>query len=247
MDSENRIVLVTGASSGIGKSIAKRFVEAGDMVYINYVSSKEKAEGVQKELVEAGGNAEIIKADVTNEKDVSNMFDFIKKKHGRLDILVNNAGIDIEAEVENCSYKLWNKIIGVNLSGKFLCTKYATPLLKKSDFASIINIASRMGTKPIPEIVPYCISEAGIIMLTKGTALELSKYDIRVNTVSPGLTRTPLTENMNSNFDKYISLNPLKRLGTPEDIAKTAFFLASTEAEFITGENINVSGGILLK
>lgn len=240
-----KTALITGGTTGIGLAIAKRLAGDGAHVILNYAHNEEQALEAQKEI---GENAALLKADVTSEEDVKSMFECIEKEHPTLDILVNNAGIDIEATIEECSYDLWKKILGVNLDGAFLCTKYATPLLKKSK-GSIVNIASRMGTKPVTEIVPYCVSKSGIIMLTKGTALELAEYGIRVNAVSPGLTRTALTEQLCDEdfFEGYAERNPLGRVGEAEDIAKAVAFVASDEAGFITGENIDVSGGILLK
>ncbi|PIT86752.1 MAG: beta-ketoacyl-ACP reductase [Candidatus Magasanikbacteria bacterium CG10_big_fil_rev_8_21_14_0_10_43_6] len=246
---QQKVALVTGGSSGIGRAIALRLARDGAHVYVHYSKSQDNAERVQKEVEEAGGSAGVVQADVTEEAQVVDMMQQIKKVHGGLDILVNNAGIDIEAEIEHCEYDLWRRILDTNLTGKFLCIKHATPLLKKTTGGVIVNIASRMGTRPCQDIIPYCVSQAGIIMLTKGSALELAKYNIRVNAVSPGLTRTPMTEALceESVFTGYQERNPLKRLGMPEDIAGAVAFLSSDAAAFITGENIDVSGGILLK
>ncbi len=139
--------------------------------------------------------------------------------------------------------------MNTNLRGKLLCTKYSIPLLKNSSNPIIINIATRAGISAMEESSAYCCAATGIIMLTKVSALELSKYSIRVNTISPGLTKTKLTLQYDTeeDFKEYVEKNPSKRIGTPEDIANTVLFLISKEGSFINGENINVSGGILLK
>jgi NAD(P)-dependent dehydrogenase (short-subunit alcohol dehydrogenase family) len=246
---KNKVALITGSSSGIGKEIAIQMAKEGITVYLNYSKDDKKANEV-KDLIERNqGKVFIIKADVSNEKDVKEMMAFIKSNSGRLDYLINNAGINIVNPFENYEVKDWEEIINVNLTGKFLCTKYATPLLKLSSDPRIINIASRFGTKPDEEIPAYCCAESGVIMLTKVSCLALSKYGIKVNTISPSLTKTPLTEKICSKeeFEEYAKKNPSKRVGLPEDISNAILFLISDKANFINGENINVSGGILLK
>jgi len=245
----NKTALITGSSSGIGKEIAIQLAKQDIAVCINYSKSKDDAKQVQKLIENKGGKAVIFKADVSKEKDVRQMSIFLKEKFGKLDYLINNAGINIVKDFENYPTGDWSKIININLTGKYLCTKYLTPLLKKSKSPRIINIASRFATRPDDEIPAYCCAEAGVIMLTKVSALGLAKYGIKVNTISPSLTRTPLTEKICSKkeFAAYIDNNPSKRIGLPEDIANTVLFLISDKADFINGENINVSGGILLK
>lgn len=187
------------------------------------------------------------KADISDEQAVQKMFEEIEKDHGKLDYLVNNAGIDAPQPFE--SYKLsdWNNVIGVNLTGKFLCIKHAIPILKRSDNPRIVNIASRMAEKPyVPEISAYACAEAGVVMLSKVAAKELAEYRIRVNTVSPGLTRTPLTESIipdEATWEKLSGMNPSKRVGKPSDVANVVLFLLSDEADYINGVNIDVNGG----
>ncbi|MCK4730052.1 MAG: SDR family oxidoreductase [Candidatus Aenigmarchaeota archaeon] len=246
---QNKTVLITGASSGIGKEIAIQLAKQNIKICINFSKSKEKAEEVQQEIEKFGGKAVIFQADISKEDEVKKMFDFVLSKFGALDILINNAGIDIPESIETYNYENWKKIFDVNLNGKFLCTKYAISLLKKSSAPRIINIASRFALKPFEEASAYCCAESGIVMFTQVSAIELSKYNIKVNTISPGLTKTPLTENIctEEDFDNYAKRNPSKRIGKPSDIANAVLFLISSKSEFINGENINVSGGILLK
>ncbi|MCX6807306.1 MAG: SDR family NAD(P)-dependent oxidoreductase [Patescibacteria group bacterium] len=248
---KKRIALITGGSSGIGRQIAMDLAKQGIIVCINYSKSDAMAREVQDQITSSGDVASIFKADVTVESDVIKMYEKIRNEYKGLDILINNAGADAEipSDIENCDYRVWKKIIDLNLNGKFLCTKHAIHLLKKSKFPSIINIASRAGIEPFNEAACYCCAEAGVIMLTGASALELSRYKIRVNTVSSGLTKTPLTEKFctNNDFEEYAKNNPSGRIGETKDIANTVLFLISEKAEFINGENINVSGGILLK
>lgn len=246
---KNKTALITGGSSGIGKEIAIQLAKENIQVCINFSKSKEKAEKVKQEIKKFGGTAKIFQADISNEDDVKKMFDFISAEFGQLDILINNAGIDIPEPIESYNYDNWKRIFDINLNGKFLCTKHAISLLKKSESPRIINIASRFAQKPLEEASAYCCAESAIVMFTQNSALELSKYNIKVNAVSPGLTKTPLTEKIctNEDYDNYAKRNPSHRMGKPSDIANAILFLISDKADFINGENINVSGGILLK
>ncbi len=244
-----KTALITGASAGIGREIAIQLAKSGISVCINYSKSGNDAKKAMEFIEKEGGKAITFKADVTKEEDVKKMFQFLASEFGRLDILINNAGIVTHSLIESYEYKEWKNIVGVNLFGKFLCTKHAVPLLKKSNAPKIINIASRLAIKPIEESSAYCCASSAIVMLTKVSALELSKYGIKVNTISPGLTRTPMSERIwaEKDFEDYAKNNPSKRLGKPSDIADAVLFLVSDKAEFINGENINVSGGGLLR
>lgn len=245
----NKTALITGASSGIGKEIALQLAKQHITICINFSSSRKEAQKVMHEILQSGGKAIIYGADISKENEVKGMFEFLMLEFKSLDILINNAGIYIPSLIEELNYEDWKKIIDVNLNGKLLCTKYAIPLLRKSSYPVIINIASRSAIKPSEESSAYCCAASAITMLTKISALELSTYNIKVNTISPGLTKTSLTEKVDTkqDFNEYTKKNPSKRLGTPIDIANAVSFLISDKAAFINGENINVSGGILLK
>lgn len=247
---KNKTALVTGANSGIGAEIAKKLAQKGVLVFINYSRSNKKAEKVASEIEKTGGSVKLVKADISNEDDVKKMFNMIDKFTDGLDYLVNNAGIDIPQPLESYDLSDWNKIIAVNLTGKFLCIKHALPLMKKAKCPRVVNIASRMAEKPyVPEIGAYACAEAGVVMLTKVAAKELASYKVRVNTVSPGLTRTPLTESIMTDekeWEEIASFNPSKRVGKPEDIANAVLFLLSEEADYINGANLEVTGGSVL-
>lgn len=241
---KNKIAVVTGGTSGIGYEISKQFLLNNVDVIAIYVNNDEKAKKALSELSKFG-NYKIVKLDVADELSVEDFFINLKN----LDYLVNCAGISIEAPFESLSMQDIKKVIDVNLFGKMNCSKYALSLLKKSKCPRIVNIASRFAQKPFIEgVMAYSCSEAGIVMMTKVLALEYAKYNIKVNTVSPSLTLTPLTKSVytKEEIEKIKIKNPSKRLGCPIDIANTVLFLCGEKADYITGENINVNGGILL-
>ena len=245
MNFENKVALVTGGTSGIGKEIAKQLLRNGAKVIINYAHNEENYKKTKNELEEYKDNVLFIKANVSNEDEVIRMFEQIEK----LDYLINNAGTNIDSYIEEFDIEDFRRVLDVNLVGKVICTKHAVPLLKNSKSPSIVNIASRLGTRPCVEASAYCSAEAGIINFTQASALELSKYSIRVNTVSPSLTITPLSLEgwTEQEIEEHKQNNPLKRLGETIDIANAVLFLLSERASYINGENLNVNGGSLLK
>jgi len=177
------------------------------------------------------------------------MFDKINESFGRLDGLVNNAAYDKINSIENLTLEEFRKELDVNLIGRWMCIKYALPLMEKSENPRIVNIASRLANKPARDSVAYCTAEAATVMLSKCCALELTpKYNIKVNTVSPSLTLTPLARQSYSDEEICATAqkNPSKRLGEIKDTVNAVLFLLSEEADYINGENLNVNGGILL-
>lgn len=242
---ENKVALVTGGTSGIGKEIAKQLLDSGAKVIINYGHNEENLKKTKEEFREYSDNVSFIKADVSKENEVLEMF----KQINSLDYLVNNAGTNIDSFIEEFNIDDFRKIIDVNLIGKVICTKHSVSLLKNSKTPAIVNIASRLGTKPCVEASAYCSAEAGIINFSEASALEFSKYGIRVNTVSPSLTITPLSLYgwTDEEIEEQKTHNPMKRLGETIDIANAVLFLLSDKASYINGENLNVNGGSLLK
>ena len=202
-------------------------------------------EKARKDFAQIRDSFEFIKADVSNENEVIEMLKIINDKSRKLDYLVNNAGTNIDSFIENADMVDYKKIIGVNLVGKVMVTKYSFPLLEKGSNAAIINIASRLGSMPCVEASAYCASAAGIINFTKAAALEFANKKIRVNCVSPSLTITPLALSgwTDEEIEEQKNSNPLKRLAETEDIANTVLFLLSDKASYINGQNINVNGG----
>ncbi len=246
---KEKIALVTGGTSGIGKEIVKQLLRNECFVFVNYGHSEEMMYEAKKEFKEISNHFKCIKADVSNEKEVYEMFTKINEKFGKLDCLVNNAGTNIDNFIEDLDIDGFRKILNVNLVGKVIVTKFAIPYLKKSESASIVNIASRLGIKPCVEASAYCASEAGVLNLTQASALEFSKYHIRVNSVSPGLTNTSLAMAgwTKEEIEEQKNNNPMYRIGEVTDIANAVLFLLSEKASYINGENINVNGGSLLK
>lgn len=247
-DFKNRIALVTGSSTGIGKGIAEALCQAGATVIINSLEQDSALETTLEEFKEKGYNVFPIWADVSKESDVKNMFATIEKQYGKLDYLCNNAGIAINNSIEGTEQKIWDKVLEVNLMGKMLCIKHAIPLLKKSDAPRIVNTSSRLATKPLRNSCAYCCSQAGILMLTKCAALELAEYNIKVNAVSPALTLTPLSlkKYTQEQITAFAKENPARRVCEIEDTVNAVLFLLSEESDFITGESLEVSGGNLL-
>lgn len=246
---ENKTILVTGSTSGIGRQIAKQLLENKAKVIIHYGHNQRMADETMKELSMYKDNILLIKCDLSKENEVDKMFHTMAQKIDKLDGLVNCAAYDKVSSIEETTIEDYRYELNVNLVARWQCIKNAVPLMKKSESPRIINIASRLGTRPMEDSLAYCTSEAGTIMLTKCCALELAKYNIKVNTVSPSLTLTPLS--MQSYSEKEIKetakKNPSKRLGTTEDTANLVLFLLSDKSDYINGENINVNGGILLK
>lgn len=202
-----------------------------------------------EELSEYKDNILLIKADLSNENDINMMFDEISKKYNKLDGLVNCAAYDKVLSIEDLTVEEYRYELDVNVVTRWQCIKNAISLMKKSNAPRVVNIASRLGTRPMEDSVAYCTCEAATIMLTQCCALELAEYNIKVNTVSPSLTLTPL--GMQSYTEEEIKAtaekNPSKRLGKTEDTANLVLFLLSDKADYINGENVNVNGGILLK
>lgn len=245
---ENRVALITGATSGMGQQMAKQLLEEGANVVINYAHNEENAKQTLELFKEYENNILMVKADISDEEQVKDMFKQVAEKYGKLDFLVNNAAYDKILSVEDLTPEEFRKELDVNLVARWMCIKYAIPLFKKSDYPRVVNIASRLGTRPMTESLAYCTCEAATIMLTQVCALELSKYNIKVNTVSPSLTLTPLAKQSytEEEIKETAMKNPSKRLGECEDTANVVLFLLSKEADYINGENINVNGGILL-
>ena len=249
IDFKDRVILVTGSTSGIGRQIAKQLLEANANVIITYGHNEKLAIETMEELSNYKDNILLIKCDLSKENEVDEMFNQISNKYNKLDGLVNCAAYDKVLSIENLTIDEYRHELDVNVVARWQCIKNAIPLMKKSTMPRVVNIASRLGTRPIEDSVAYCTCEAATIMLTKCCALELSKYNIRVNTVSPSLTLTPLSKQSYSEEEIQATAekNPSKRLGKTEDTANLVLFLLSDKADYINGENINVNGGILLK
>lgn len=240
---KDKVVFITGSTSGFGKETAKELAKNGAIVILNYYNDEKRANEVVKEISKYGVVGDCIRADISKEEEIVKIINTIKEKFGRLDYLVNNAAIDIGASFEEFKIEDFKKEMDANLIHRFYLIQQCIPLLKNSSKPRIVNVASRYAERPLSEAAPLCISEAGTVMLTKVAALELSKYNIKVNTVSPALAITPLTEAImgKEDFEAYAKINPSGRVCTPLDVANTILFLLSEEADYINGENINVN------
>lgn len=241
-----KVVLITGSSRGIGKSIAICFAKNGYNVIINYLNSSDEAINL-KEYLERKYNIECIaiKADVSNEDDVINMIDEVIKKFNHIDVLVNNAGIAIDTIFEDKTKENFEKILDINLIGTFLVSKYVSKYMKEKKSGCIINVSSTNGIDTYyPYSMDYDASKAGVISLTKNLAVELAPY-IRVNAVAPGWVNTDMNKDLDPAYKKQekekILLN---RFANDYEIAKVIYFLATPDASYINGSIIRVDGGL---
>ncbi len=240
-----KVALVTGASRGIGKAIALELAEQGSDVIVNYYSDKHEASKVAEEIKNLGRKSMIIKADVSNYEEVMVMFNEIKKEFGRLDILINNAGITKDRTLKKMAQEEWTKVISTNLSGVYNVTKNAISLMEKN--SRIITISSIVGIYGNFGQTNYAASKAGIIGFTKSLAKELGKHEITVNAIAPGFIESEMTKKIGFLKKKVMLwMIPLKRAGTPKDVAHLAAFLASDKSNYITGQVITISGGLAI-
>ena len=233
-----KVALVTGAAKRIGRSVALRLASEGADVIVNYRSSKEEAGEVVAQISAAGRRGIAIQADVAKRADVVAMFAAIEKEFGRLDILVNNAGMFFPAKFEELTEKQWDTILDTNLKSQFLCSQAAAPMLRRSGRGRIINFASLGGLLAWPAYTHYCVSKAGVIMLTRCLARALAP-EITVNAIAPGTISFP--QDSPDIAEDFIRRAPLHKTGTPEDIEDAVVFLA--QSRFITGQVIVVDGG----
>lgn len=245
---KNKVAVVTGASKGIGASIAKHFAAAGAKVVVNYASSKEGADSVVKEITGNGGIAIAVQADVSKEADVIRLFEETKKAFGTLDILVNNAVYQGYAPIEQVLVETFHQSFNVNVLGPILTIQAALKLFGDRG-GNIINISSGASKMPLPAASLYSASKAALDAITISLSKELGVKNVRINSILPGATETEGAASAgvtpDSEYEKmFIANTPLGRRGQPEDIAKAAVFLASDDAAWITGEQISVSGGM---
>lgn len=242
---ENKVAIVTGASRGIGKAIALTLAHYGASVVVNYCGSKEKAEEVVDEIKNNGGIAISYQADVVDFEAVKKMFDDVLKQFGKIDILVNNAGITKDNLIIKMSEEEYDRVIDTNLKGVFNCLKHGSRIMLKQKSGRIINMSSVVGVIGNPGQVNYSASKAGVIGMTKSLAKELGSRGITVNAVAPGYIKTDMTAVLKEDLmEKVMEQIPLKRLGEVEDIAETVAFLASDKASYITGQTIQIDGGL---
>lgn len=241
-------VLVTGGSKGIGKAITLALADSGADVAVSFKKDEIAAEQLKRELEEKGKKCILLQKDAGNAEEAESTVKMAVEQLGGLDILVNNAGISVPRPLLDLAESDWDLVVNTNVKGPFILSQHAARIMRKAGQGIIINIASMSGLEPYPGMGAYSVSKAGLIMLTRLMALEWAEYGIRVNSICPGLIRTPLSEPIYSEPDlakKRSELVPLGRIGTPEDIASIVRFLASPGASYITGQVIVADGGLL--
>lgn len=243
---QGKTALVTGASKGIGRSIAIRYAENGANVAFTYLSSVEQGQALEAELSAFGVKAKGYKSDAADFKQADQLLNDVITEFGVLDILVNNAGITQDNLLLRMNEEMWDRVINVNLKSCFNTVKAVTKQMMKQKSGSIINMTSVVGLKGNAGQVNYASSKAGIIGLTKSVALELGSRGIRCNAVAPGFIETEMTEKLDEKtVQSWRDAIPLKRGGRPEDVADACVFLASDMSSYITGQVIQVDGGML--
>lgn len=242
-----RVVLVTGASRGIGAGIARRFAEAGAGVAVNYHTSAAAADEVVRHITALGRPAIAVPADVRRRDQVQRMVERTIQELGDLDVVINNAGIDPLVSLLEMTDEQWDQVIETDLRGVFLCTQIAAgDMIARGVAGSFVNIASIEAENPAANHSHYSAAKAGVVMHTRSAARELGAHGIRVNCVSPGLIDTGgLAAAWPEGVERYRAAAPLGRTGTPEDVADACLFLASPAARWITGANLVVDGGVL--
>ena len=244
---DGKVALVTGASRGIGRAIAIALAKEGATVAVNYAGNTEKAESVVREIREFGSEALAIQADVTNADSVTAMIKTVTEEFGKIDILVNNAGITRDNLLMRMKEEDWDSVINTNLKGVFLCTKAVSRQMMKQRKGRIINISSVVGVSGNAGQANYVAAKSGVIGLTKTSAKELAARGITVNAIAPGFIETDMTNALTEEVsEQLLQQIPLGRFGSPEDVAQTAIFLASEEAAYITGQTIQVDGGMVM-
>lgn len=258
---KGQVAIVTGSSSGIGKACAIHLAELGANVVVNYSSNQEEGENTLNEILAKGGNAILVKADVSREEEVKALFNETLSKFGKLDILVSNAGLQKDSPFLEMTLEQWQKVIDVNLTGQFLACREAAKQFVAQEKASTetnhseLSIGKIVLMSSVHDVIPwaghvnYAASKGGIMMFMKSISQELAPHKIRVNSVSPGAIKTPINKEVWSDPEKYkglLQLIPYKRIGTPQDVAKAVAWLASDESDYVNGETLYIDGGMTL-
>jgi glucose 1-dehydrogenase len=254
-----QVAIITGASSGIGAGVAKSLSEAGATVVINYPvpPAKEAAEGVLAEIVKTGGAGMTAMCDVSKEEEVQKMFADTIQKYGTVDILINNAGLQKDSPFEEMTLAQWNYVLGVNLTGQFLCAREAIReyLRRGVDIKRSVAAGKIIHMSSVHEVIPwaghanYAASKGGIMLLMKTLAQEFAHRKIRINSICPGAIQTPINRQAWETpeaLEKLLTLIPYKRIGQPDDIGKAAVWLCSDDSDYINGTSIFIDGGMTL-
>ncbi len=249
--------LVTGASSGIGRAIAVSLADAGADVVINYVSGEDKAQALAEELRQKGSRAMAVRADVSDERQVGDMFRTMIAELGTIDILVNNAGLQQDAPFHELTLAQWNRVLGVNLTGQFLCSREAVREFRRRGVRPEVSCSAGkiLCISSVHEVIPwaghvnYAASKGGVMLMMKSLAQEVAPYRIRVNSICPGAIRTPINMaawDTPSAYQELMKLIPYKRIGEAEEIGRASVWIASDYADYVHGISLFVDGGMTL-
>ncbi len=246
---DQKVAIITGSDSGIGRAIAIQFASEGATVVINYAHAKDKAEEVLQTIEKNHGKALVIQADVSQYQEVTNLIQQTVEHFNRLDIMVNNAGMEIHAPFLDETEHNFDRVLGVDLKGAFFGAQLAArEMVKRKTAGRIINISSVHEDLPMPGNVPYCCAKGGMRMLTCTICLELAPYNITVNNIGPGAVHTPIDRDVEADPEKMAALLkeiPLHRMAQPDEIAGLALYLASDAATYVTGVTYFIDGGLM--
>src|SRR4051812_33011281 len=245
---KDKVILITGANSGIGKGIADRFAAEGAHVVVNYLPGGQRDETARAQVAAYGSRAIAAPGDISRREDVERVVAQAVAEFGRLDVAINNAGIEIKKDFLEITDEEWNRVLNVNLYGCFLiCQAAARQMVKQGGGGKIINVSSVHEDIPFPQYTPYCASKGGVRMLMRNLAMELAPHRINVNNIAPGAIATPINQAVLDDpqaLKNAVTEIPWGRFGTPAEVAAVAVFLASDESEYVTGSTYYVDGGL---
>ncbi|MBP3400681.1 MAG: 3-oxoacyl-[Selenomonadales bacterium] len=247
MQLEGKVALVTGASRGIGRAVAIRLAKSGAKIAVNYAGNQAAAEEVKQIIEQNGGEAILVQADISNAESVDAMVAAVMEAFGRIDILVNNAGITRDTLLMRMKEADWNAVIQTNLTGVFYVTKAVSKIMMKQRYGKIVNMSSVVGLMGNAGQANYAAAKAGVIGFTKSMAKELAARNITVNAIAPGFIATDMTAVLSDKVKEDLATKiPMGRLGEADDIASAVLFLVSDSANYITGQTLNVDGGMVM-
>ncbi len=248
MQLDQKVAIVTGSDSGIGRAIALQFAKEGAAVVVNYAHAQDKAAEVRQTIERNNGKVLVIQADVSQYQQAIGLIQQTVEHFNRLDIMVNNAGMEIHGPFLDVTEEHWDRVLNVDLKGAFFCAQAAArEMIKRKTAGRIINISSVHEDLAMPQNAPYCCAKGGIRMMTRTICLELAPYNITVNNIAPGAIHTPIDADVEADPEKMAALLkeiPLHRMGQPEEIAQLALFLASDAAAYMTGSTYVIDGGL---